>query len=185
MVNIRLDKTRPYSTAHGDRQPEDPHYNVHFVQDGLPFDASGELVADDGKKEPWIALMETGEGKTVPIKHWPLYSEEMRKKVERKLARLNKTVPKQFFNTDDEEEDETAVPVKPEDNVDDINLVMWLMGQAKYEAWEISKAYKKRFGKVSHSVPEIIADLIWDEKIVDEKQVDPRLLRMVPQFSAV
>jgi hypothetical protein len=45
-AQVMLNRAREYSTVHGDRPPGDLHANVHFYQEGLPFDAHGVLVAD-------------------------------------------------------------------------------------------------------------------------------------------
>lgn len=51
----RMDKSRYYSTVHGERESGDPMATVHYYQDGLPYDASGFLVlaavAADKRKE--------------------------------------------------------------------------------------------------------------------------------------
>jgi hypothetical protein len=43
---VRMDRSRDHATVHGDRLPADVHVNVHFYQNGLPFNAAGILIAD-------------------------------------------------------------------------------------------------------------------------------------------
>jgi hypothetical protein len=43
---VRLDRSRDYSTVHGDRLVGDPHYNVHFYQHGLPYGPDERLLFD-------------------------------------------------------------------------------------------------------------------------------------------
>jgi hypothetical protein len=43
---VRLDKSRTFSTVHGDRPAGDPHANVSYYQDGLPYGGDEVLVSD-------------------------------------------------------------------------------------------------------------------------------------------
>src|SRR6185436_19290664 len=84
---LRLDTSRPHSTCHGERTPDDPHYRVCFWQGRkvgdkmvlLPFDAKGEIVPDDGRRDAFTGI--NVEAK--PVTHQPLYNDDMRKLAER------------------------------------------------------------------------------------------------------
>lgn len=43
---VRLDKSRAFSTVHGDRPPGDPHAHVFFYQNELPYGADECLLPD-------------------------------------------------------------------------------------------------------------------------------------------
>lgn len=166
-VVLRLDRSKKYSTIHGDRVGDDPHASVAFMQDGLPYDSEGILVPDDGKNAPWEILHDN-----VRIKHHPLYTQEMRDKVKRKLDRATKGIPKD----DVDEHDEESVKA---DASEDVNLESWLRGEIRYPAFMIYAACKKRFSKSFTKLSDVIDDLVLDEKIIPEQQVDPALLRQM------
>lgn len=67
---LRLDRSRNFATVHGERRPGDKHQMVHFIQDGIHFDAGG-LHLDD--------LVE---------------DEQVRSLVDRRLKKQGKTAPK-------------------------------------------------------------------------------------------
>jgi hypothetical protein len=181
-VVIRLDKSRYYSETHGDRQPGDPHYHVHYTQDGLPFDGSGILVPDDGKREPWIVGLETDEGKIINVKHHPLYTDAMREKVNKRIDRITKfksgAVSK--IETDDEED---RVDEKP--SVDEVDFGAWLRGEMDYETFILFPAWAKRKGRKHTKLRDLVEDLVRDERIIPEEEVSPRLRGLLPQDEAV
>jgi len=171
---IRLDRSKPFSTCHGERTPDDPHYRVHFWQAYkvgservmLPFDSQDLLVPDDGRTEPYQIMIE---GKPQVVE--PLYTDAMRRLVER----LKSKKPTKA------EKPEIEVPVAAvEDEGDDVNLAAWLRGETSYTPQEVKKAAKARFKKNYVEVAELVTDLVLDEKLVPEDQVCPTLAKYLP-----
>ena len=170
---LRLDTSKKYSTVHGDRSPDDPNYHVCFYQDGLPFDSDGAVVPDDGKTAPWVINVMDG-NTLVQVKHHPLYNDEMRKKLARKMARFTKgpaDEPEPTTEVDDEESKEAAS--------DDVNIISWLKGEAKYEPFLIYAAVKKRYSLNLHRIRDVVEALVLDQKLVAEESVDKRLMKML------
>ncbi len=137
MTMIVMDASRPYSEVRGERMQDDPLYGVCFRQDGLPFDAQGNLVPDDGAKD-----VRLGEVDGQKVKYFPLYTDEMRARVDRKKEILERGNAKMAAL---EEEQEKASPEQRE-AANEINLAAWLRGVAKYEPHEVFAAVKNRYG---------------------------------------
>lgn len=173
-ITIRLDRSKKFSTVHGDRVPGDPHYMVHYWQNDLPFDAAGILVPDDGQTQTRTVDMD---GK--PVICHPLYNAERRAKVARIKERLAKARPV-------EDPIEVTADSTEEDRVEasqDVNLESWLRGELNYEPWQLYAAAKVRFSKHYGKLRELVQDLVEDERIVPEDQVAPHLLRLLDQPS--
>lgn len=174
-LTLKLDRSkRNISEVHGDRTPDDPHYRVCYWQDDLPFDARGELVPDDGKDKPWIGLVE---GK--PIEFFPLYTPLRRQKRDAKLARLKSG--KAALAAEAEADAPAAAKAEPDD---DINLEAWLRGEVDYEQFALLKAAKTRYSRNYTRLRDLVEDLVYDEKILPEDQVAPRLIRMLSPDAA-
>lgn len=162
---IRLDRSKPYSEVRGDRLPNDPHYHVAAMQDGLPFTTDGILVADDGKTEPWTTIIDKE-----TIVHFPLYTPDMRAKVLRKLERITRGLPAIEEPTAEEQEEE-----------DDVNLAMWLRGEVDYTDQELYAAAKKRFSINYTKRAQLVVDLVYDHKVVAEDELSPALRPLLSQ----
>lgn len=149
-----MDRSKYYSTVHGERSPDDPSRNVHFYQDGLPFDAHGILVPE---------LVKSPE-------HKALVDRKMKK-----LAAAMKaadTSADEDKSADDADEGDSA-NVSTASTADDVNLEAWLRGEAKYHFFAIREAIRKRF---SHNIKDqrnAIEILVLDEKIVSEDELAP------------
>jgi len=186
-VQIRLDRSRPFSTCHGDRTPDDPHYRVHFWQGGvlggnrilLPFDAHGNLVADDGRKEPKEGI--NSEGKKIMFN--PLYDQQMRDFLAAKLRKAQ-AAPQPAQLQLKEDGDPPQVDELGEDTGDDVNLEAWLRGQAEYPAGVVRDAYARRFHKHTAKLHDIVIDLVLDEKLVPEDAVCPDRAKYLPAKAA-
>jgi hypothetical protein len=181
--DIRLDESRAYSTVHGDRNPGDPHYRVHSFQDGLPFGAEGVLVPDDGKRERWSEAIEREDGTTKIVWHDPLYTDAMRKTLDKKLKKLASTkrvVTKTVKAPTDEDADEQAPVFGP----DEVNLTSWLRGEINYEPNEIFAAVKKRYGISLTRLREVVIELVDDQKLVPESEVSQKLIVLLDDVSA-
>lgn len=176
---IRLDTSKPYSEVRGERAPDDPHYRVHAMQGRkvgsklvlLPFDSQGELVPDDGKKEPYEGI--TVESKKVM--HQPLYSDDMRALV----ARLKKKAAEKNPDPEAEEEDEEGAGGGTQ-TADDVNLVSWLKGEEKYTPQALRAAAKERYHVNYTTIPALVVGLVVDEKLIPEDQVCKDLARHLP-----
>lgn len=179
---IRLDRSKPFSENRGEMTPDDPLYRVRFWQGGtlvhngkrhivlLPFDANDELVPDDNKP--------TFRGKDVEgneVTYQPLYSPLMREYLAAKKKRMTQIVaPNPEPAIEDEGETETDV-LGPNTANDEINLVAWLRGEAEYHAFKVRNAVRERYGRAHQKESDVVVDLVFDEKLVPEDQVCPRL----------
>lgn len=146
---VRMDRSRSYSTIHGERGPDDKHAGVCFYQDGLPVDAEGFFIFDHPD------LAEKG-----PI------GDKRRATAIRKLEKARKQQakesprPARAEGADGEDAEDEAVD-DDEENDDDllepINLEAWLRGEQEVE-WqeitqEIARRFKKRISKVDDAIP--------------------------------
>ena len=166
---VRLDKSKHYSSIHGERTPDDPMYHVHFWQGGLPFDATGILVPDVGPDKPFPGVVE---GKSITFQ--PLYTPEMRGMVERRIARM--------LRSNQQAIEEAKLDTPPEPTVDpaeDVNFESFLRGEVNFPFESLQRAYFQRFHKRHQRVRHIIEDLIYEEKIVPEDQVHQKIMRML------
>lgn len=168
---IRVDKTQPYATVHGDRPLIDPAYHQHYQQDGLPFDAHGVLLPDDGKTEPFTASVD-GE----VMRFAPLYSADMRAAVAEKMKRLKKVAVGKATTDPEHERDIRAAHDGP--SADDVNFVSWLRGEADYEPRYLFAAWAARYGAKHTSKRALIEDAVFDQKLVPESDVAPALLKL-------
>jgi hypothetical protein len=150
---VRMDKSRSFSTIHGERGPGDPHAGVMFRQDGIPCDASGFFLFDHPD------MLEKGpEGdkrRKMADKH-----------IKRALAQALKNPPKPVKADDDESLDDDAEEAEDDENEDDgllpaINLGAWLRGEQDVEwndvSQEIARTYKKRISKEGEAVEFLVS----------------------------
>jgi hypothetical protein len=129
---IRMDKSRDFSTVHGDILPGDPDEHLRFVQDGLPFDSHGKLL----------------------INHHTIEKEErLQKKVEKLLLQAMKRQAANPGDADPEDRDEIeedfdeTFAEDDDDGVAPINLVDWAAGTAQYPWQDITNAIASRYAK--------------------------------------
>jgi hypothetical protein len=178
MTQIVLDNSRPFSECRGDRQPDDPHYRVFYMQGEkvgkaivlLPFDSEGNLVPDDGKTEPWAGR--DAEGK--PLTHHPLYTPAMRELLAKKQRRLASLATK-ADEAEETGEQEDVVTVS-----EDVNLLLYLQGKARYEWSIVQAAARQRYSRVFTSKKQLVEDLVLDEKLIPEDQLAPDLAKFLP-----
>jgi hypothetical protein len=170
---VRMDRSRTFSTIHGDRPPGDPHHGVAYRQDGIPCDGEGYFLFDHpDMKKP---------GKD---------GDHARKMAQKHIARALKaeaSKPKRVAPPprDDSDEFDTDADGRPihsaeadDDEEDDdllppVNLSEWLRGGQEV-VWtdvgqEIARAYKKRIA----SIKDAVAFLVNDEKLVPKDQLRP------------
>lgn len=154
-VRLRMDKSRYYSSIHGERQPDDPHAKISFYQDGLPFDGEGLLLLD-------------------------LVPDDKKDMVERRLKKLNAARPEPepvrtapvVGEDDDDADDEKR---QPEITPGDVNLEAWLRGEANYVWFSIPAAIRTRFGKNVANKTDAVTFLVEEEKIVAPAQLSEAL----------
>ena len=150
---VRMDKSRAFSTIHGDRVPGDPHCGVMYRQDGIPCDAEGYFLFDHPD------LQKRGpEGDKL--------RKVAAKKIERQLkidAKKPPPVVRAESDDDDEEDvDDAEDGEKEEELLDPINLEMWLRGEQEVE-WqevtqEVARRYKKRIAKMGDAVEFLVKE---------------------------
>lgn len=121
----RLDTSRPYGFVSGETG-----LNIAFEQDGWPYDAHGDLI-EAGLHGVQLQVLA-----------------EKRQRAAAKLAAQQAKAGAVAADEDDEDKD--ADPTQAQTTVgngeDDINLIMWLKGEARYKPHEIQAALKKRYG---------------------------------------
>jgi hypothetical protein len=177
---IRLDKTKPHGTVHGDRMPEDPHYKVAYWQGGLlngkrvqlPFDVHGELIPDDGRTVHFQGAGQDAKGNVIPVHYQPLYTPIMREflaaKLKRAAAIAVQTGPviEEDGDTDPLADDVTVAPD------DEVNFAQWLKGEANYAPRLLRDAARKRYGTQYREIyPDLVIDLVFDHNVVKPAEV--------------
>jgi hypothetical protein len=172
-IIVRLDRTRSHGSVHGERTPEDPMHSVAFMQGGLPFDTSGNLVGPPEKpEETFRGLNVDGE----EVTYRPLWTEEMREKLKAKIKRLKRAADDAEIELANQEPLEAPV-----DPVEDVNLESWLRGEVQYPFYMLSRAVQQRFHVKCVTMRSLIETLVLDEKIVPEIDVEVRLIRLLDQ----
>lgn len=189
---IRLDKSKGFSTNHGDMLPEDPCYRVRYWQGGtlvyqgkkqtvlLPFDIDGELIPpSDGIQEPTKG--KDTEGKDVVYK--PLYSPQMKMYLEAKKKRVAQMAPVQASEPtidDGSNSDEDILGATSE--TDEVNLQAYLRGEVEYPPHAVRKAAQVRYGVSKAKIGELVVELVLDHKLVPEAQLAPKFKALIEDF---
>ncbi len=178
-ITLRLDRSKKYSEVRGERQPDDPHYGVHFIQDGLPFNAGGDLIADNGKSGPYKGLNLDGK----EIIHQPLYDDAMRAKVKLKLERQAK-LARGARLAEEPVVDELSEEEEKEAAAAEINFESWLRGEVEYEPFMLYAAAKTRFGSRYTKLCDLIEDLVEDHKLIPIEMLASSRARVLDQRAA-
>lgn len=188
---IRLDKSKPHGTVHGERMPDDPHYKVAFWQGGrlngkavqLPFDVHGELVPDDGKTAIFKGTGQDAKGNTIPVDYHPLYAPLMREFLKAKTERIRQVAapaPGGAILELDGDKGHGADELESAPADDEINFVSWLKGEANYPPGLLRDAARKRFGTQYPDIyPHLVIDLVFDHKLVPQGEVRAEFQAMV------
>lgn len=152
---VRMDRTRSFSTIHGDRGPSDPHYGMAYRQDGIPCDAEGYFMFDHPD------MRRPGRD-----------GDHARKMAEKHIARALKQAakappPKPAKAADDEDFDGDEAEGLDAENEDDdllppVSLGAWLRGDQE-ATWndvsqEIARTYKKRIAKTEDAVAFLVKE---------------------------
>lgn len=175
-----MDRSRDFSTVHGERGPDDRHSAVHYYQDGLPYDAEG-LCLDDHP--------EMTAGGKLGDKKRALFAKKLAVAIKRGKAVVPK--PKRqprldedgdeiegSFIGDDEEGDgegqgegeggDGAGDNEPE--VNNVNLEAWARGEQKYRFNEVTQRiaalYKKRVANKQDAIIFLV-----EERVVSKGNV--------------
>lgn len=171
-VPVRLDRSRVFSTVHGERAPDDRHAAVQFYQEGLPYDAEGFLIFDHADFEPGKSDEEVS--KAVRAKR------ALALKKSEKAAKTYK--PPTNIETDGVEADEEDVDETDDDagpSIDDVNLTEWLMG--KEYVWHlVTQAIAGRYKKRVSNQADAVEFLVLEQRIVPRDQVCPKLKKLLP-----
>ncbi len=146
---IQLDRSKPFSTIHGERLPDDPLFNVCYMQNGLPFDANDRLVPDDGRTAPWQSV----DVDRKPCTHSPLYNPTTRSVVMRRLERLQRSMGNRQATPDLAE-----IP----DGTDLVNLGLYLKGGAEYTDKQIIDAVYTNYQRRCSNGPGAIHWLLYE-----------------------
>ncbi|MET4187617.1 hypothetical protein ABIB86_000434 [Bradyrhizobium sp. JR1.7] len=150
---LRMDRSKPFGTVHGERQPGDLHQNTHFFQDGMPFDAHGLLIYE-AIEDPKIKAL-----------------------ADRKLKKLPAAKPAAEGDDDgagdDDSDNDTGGDDTPpaSSSPEEVNLESWLRGEASYPWFAITKAVRERHSNNISRQPEMVEFLVRDLKIIPEDQV--------------
>lgn len=137
-LRVILDRTRKHASVHGEAE-----HGLAYKQDGLPFNAQGELIE---------ALVNTPEQKAT--------LERKLKKLKHKRPAVSEPAKEPTAAASGEADDDDA----PDDY--DINFDAWARGIERYEWIVLQRAAKKRFSKVFTSKEQLIEFLVFDAKII-------------------
>jgi hypothetical protein len=143
-VVVRMDRSRDYSTIHGERPAGDRYANVHFFQDKMPFDSRGVLLPD----HPDV-----------------LENEELKKKVERLLknAAKAKIAAPGDADADSNGEEGEKIPV---------NLEAWARGESDWPWLEVTQAIARRYSRRVMNRRDAL-ELLVSEKAVAAADLSP------------
>lgn len=132
---VRMDRSRDYSTIHGERPAGDRHAAVHFYQDRLPFDSQGFLIVE----HPDIL----DDPKLVDL-------------VDRKLKKAAKAKIEAPGDDPDASSDDSPT---------DVNLEAWARGEQQVTWQEVSNAIGKRFTRRVQSKAAAIEFLVTEKVV--------------------
>jgi hypothetical protein len=171
---ICLDPSRAYSTIHGDRHPDDPHYRAAYQQNGLFFDVNQKLVPPDGKTAPYQGM--NMEGKLVTYE--PLYTAKMRELVEHRLRRLSKS------SMSLPEAEETPIdPNEQPPETDLVNLGQWMRGELNWPTNAVYEKIRRDYSANHTNVPDAVT-FLFKQGIVPMDKVAPKFLQYLEKVEA-
>ena len=141
----RLDRSIYFATEHGE-----PGDATRYWQDGLAFDAHGELV-DSRLTEDQRARLDTQRAKTP--------ADPGQADAPPRRDRPEQAVPESDFLPGDGE----------------ANLELWLKGEKKYGAGKVLAAARARFNKSFTNFTDLVDFLVYDQRLMPASEVTPRL----------
>lgn len=162
---IRMDKSRPHSTVHGERGPGDPHAGIHFYQDGLPHDAQGFLILDGPDYEG--DSPQAKKNRDVAARKVSKFMAKSNKARAAAMADGGPEMPRGIDQVDEDDDEEL------EDEGEPVNLSAWVRGEQQVE-WnevtqEIARRYKKRVASIADAVPFLVKEGICPANEVAKK----------------
>lgn len=163
-------RTEGFSTISGDRTPEDPWYNVAHLQDGLPFDANGNLIPPNPAH---TGPFKGRDADDKEVTYRPLYTPAMHKVLEKKMRQVTMGIDATAPSEDDLESEIEARSVASEG----VNLIDWATGKANYPMFLVTEACKRRFGFAAQSEAEAIRFMVMDAKAISKDQLGTRFKR--------
>ena len=150
-VSVRMDRSRDYSTVHGERLPGDRHAMVHFYQDGLPFDSRGYLLPE----HPDVTE-----------------NDGLKKKAEKLLKNAAKVKAK--APGDDSADDNGAGDGEPIP----VNLETWARGEGEWPWLEITQAIARRFSRRVSNKRDAL-ELLIAEHVIAPADLSPGLKKLL------
>lgn len=154
---LRMDRSKPFSTVHGERMPGDLHQNTHFFQDSMPFDAGGLLIYD-AIEDPKIKAIADRKLKKLPAA-----------KTGESRSADGDSAGDDDLDPDNDAGGDSKPPAST--SPDDVNLEAWLRGEATYPWFSITKAVRERHSSNISKQSEMVEFLVRDLKIIPEDQV--------------
>jgi hypothetical protein len=148
-IKVRMDRSKYYTTVHGEREPGDPHAGVVFMQDGLPFDGDGVLMDER------LSL---------------ICSDAEQAHAERLRERAAKAAERKSKPADDEGGDDGEVGEKDPNSV---NIEAWLRGEQKVEWFALAAAIRSRYHKGVNNRRNALIFLVEEEKVLPLSQLAP------------
>lgn len=156
---VRMDRSRAFSTVHGERGPGDKHAGVLFIQDGIPADASGHFIFDHPD------MLEPG-------KDGDARRKAAARKIERHLKQAAKA-PKPVAASADDESEGVDADADEDDNdelLEPINLEAWLRGEQEVEWQEVTQEIARRFKRRCVKIEDAV-DFLVKEGVVPKAQL--------------
>ncbi len=162
-AKVYLDRSRDFSTIHGEITKGDPHFGVASYQNGLPFNHQDELIIDS----PEIAADPKLQARADKLMARAQKAAEQ--------AKLRKPVRDQDLDEDDEdadgEEDGEAGPGP-------VNLGAWARGQGDWPWQEISNFIARKYSKRVADKRAAI-ELCLEQHVVTQNQLSRSFRRLI------
>lgn len=155
----KLDRSRAYGEVSGENE-----HKIYYAQGALgiqswPYDAHGDLIEGALNKEQRAKLDE---------------KRKQRKLNEEAAAKAPKVKEEVEETAADEEVD--AAAKKKSDDDSEINLEMWLKGEAKYTPLQLQGAVKQRYHVNKPHKQAIALFLVEEKKLIPRSLVHPSVL---------
>lgn len=143
-----LDRSRPFSTVHGEDTGGQAFSQRALGIEGWPYGHDGRLMFDK-LNEKQLAKYEAKQ-----------------KEAEARAEAAKNAPPEPDEIEQDEQEDAIERATVKEDPNEEVNLVQWLTGNARYKPFEIQSTIKARFGANKPNMKEAARFLIEEKKLV-------------------
>lgn len=159
---VRMDKSRDFATVHGERVPGSPHANVHFYQNGLPFDSQGILIHDHDDFEL---------GKDKPSAHALMIRARAENLIQKAAKRVKPAGESGVAAEDEIEEDGDKGPA---------NLEQWARGEVRVPWPEVTQAIARRFSKRVSNKRDAI-ELLVVERVVAKGELSDEHRKLIDE----